>query len=128
MAVYSTTALSMKSLFRVNLTGGPAASEYICRRVSAFWNCPVVVMGNVGAALGAAVSAAKASDASVDTEQLASALCGNTAPIEPTARECTQAADFMQKCSAIIKLFLRIIHSTNNKCDNISEIIIKLRH
>ncbi len=42
------------------LSGGPSANKYIVQRVADIWNCPVVVIGRAGAALGTAVAAGAA--------------------------------------------------------------------
>lgn len=58
----------------VFVTGGPARSAEILRRVAAIWKRPVVPIGSVGAALGAAVAGAygaeRAAGRELDLEEL----------------------------------------------------------
>ena len=53
----------------VGVCGGPSASPQILARVAAIWNCPALEMGQAGAALGAAVSAAAALITDLKTQE-----------------------------------------------------------
>ncbi len=44
---------------RLYVTGGPTGSREILRRIAALWNCEVVTIGAIGAALGAAAAGIK---------------------------------------------------------------------
>lgn len=99
-ASYSEDALQCKGISRINLTGGPAASAHICLRVSAFWNCPVVPVGQAGAALGAAVSAAKAYDDAIDAQALSGALCGFEKAVQAPAESCARAREYALRLRA----------------------------
>ncbi len=74
MAGYARIAIKRQAYEQINITGGLASSQEICKRVSAFWNCPVVSVGSVGAGMGAAVCAAKGSCPSLNARALSSAL------------------------------------------------------
>ncbi|MFO7729861.1 MAG: FGGY family carbohydrate kinase [Spirochaetia bacterium] len=44
---------------RLYITGGPAGSPEILKRIAGLWNCEVVTIGSIGAALGAAAAGIK---------------------------------------------------------------------
>jgi xylulokinase len=57
---YHSRAFSRSSGEPLHVTGGPASSPGIMRRVAAIWNRPLAVTGKGGAALGAAVAGVSA--------------------------------------------------------------------
>lgn len=69
------------------IAGGPTANKYILQRVAAIWNCPVVVIGRAGAALGTAVAAGAAllpeAARNAWVGQTCAALIGGSAPVLP---------------------------------------------
>lgn len=70
--LYLGAATFASSVAEVAVTGGAAASEGTRKRIAAIWNCPVVPIGETGAAAGAAVAAAVAIREGGDTEEYAS--------------------------------------------------------
>ncbi|HUW70160.1 MAG TPA: xylulose kinase [bacterium] len=69
--LYQGSARFASSVTEVAVTGGAAASEGTRRRIAAIWNCPVVPIGETGAAAGAAVAAAVAISEDGDAEHYA---------------------------------------------------------
>lgn len=57
------------------LSGGPTANKFIVARIAAIWNCPVVVIGKAGAALGTAVAAAAAVSPEARRAETVKTLC-----------------------------------------------------
>ena len=75
------------------LTGGMTKVPEIVRRVAALWNRPVVTIGTVGAALGAAVAGAVAFAAAngspVDIETLSASVLPRGTPVNPRPTDAT---------------------------------------
>ena len=65
------------------VTGGVTKVSEIVRRVAAIWNRPVVTVGTVGAALGAAVAGAVWQTDAVSAESLSAAVLPRSAPVVP---------------------------------------------
>ncbi len=65
------------------LTGGVARVPEIVRRVAAIWRRPVITIGSVGAALGAAVAGAVGGERSVDAETLSASVLPRTEAVDP---------------------------------------------
>lgn len=69
------------------IAGGPTANKYILQRVAAIWNCPVVVIGRAGAALGTAVAAGAAMVPAAERDTWLADTCrkvlGGAKPVMP---------------------------------------------
>lgn len=74
----------------IAVTGGGAASEGILRRIAAIWQCPVMRIGDAGAAVGAAVAAAVAlvpeEERADRAALLAAGVTGRERLVEPDPR------------------------------------------
>jgi xylulokinase len=80
-----------KSDAPIFLTGGVTKVAEIVRRVAAIWNRPVITVGTVGAALGAAVAGAAALSRGTGTpksvEELSAAALPREKPVDPIASD-----------------------------------------
>ncbi len=97
LMAYATRRMQQGQYQCINLSGGLASSHEVCKRVSAFWNCPVMYVGSVGAGMGAAVCAAKAHTPSLNANELAHALVAHVTPVEATQALRAQAQAFTQR-------------------------------
>ena len=71
----------------IAVTGGVTKVPEILRRIAAIWNRPVVTIGTVGAALGAAVAGAcalgKETGESIDADEVSASVLPRSAAVEP---------------------------------------------
>ena len=71
----------------IAVTGGVTKVAEIIRRIAGIWNRPVVTIGTVGAALGAAVAGASAlakeKGREFNADALSAAVLPRSAPVEP---------------------------------------------
>ena len=83
------------------VTGGPASSARIVRRIAGIWNRPVVTIGSVGAGLGTAVSGGIAFLSSegepADTEALSAGVLPRKAPVEPVKEDVEAYKGYLEK-------------------------------
>ncbi|MBN2508672.1 MAG: xylulose kinase [Spirochaetales bacterium] len=86
------------------VTGGPASSPRIVRRIAGIWNRPVVTIGSVGAGLGTAVSGAIAfllsKGENADTEALSGGVLPRQAPVAPVMQDVDVYRTYLQKFEA----------------------------
>lgn len=85
---YYSREFSGESRKPLYISGGPAGSEGVLKRIAAIWNRPVVAIGSLGAGLGAAVAGASALEkvrgkAPYNVQELTDSLLPRKGTVQP---------------------------------------------
>ncbi|MGL5721462.1 MAG: FGGY family carbohydrate kinase [Brevinema sp.] len=84
------------------VTGGPVSDPHILQLIAQIWECPVTVLPQGGAALGAALTAITLIDTSANLDNIRTALSSNQ-PILPDTSAYPALRDYKVKITNLIK-------------------------